>query len=685
MLKTVSAPARKEKKNSRPARSGSKPSAGVVSKDAVSHRRVVLISVAVLLAAVFLFYANALANGFVFDDQNHALGNRMLRSLANIPAMLTASYRPLRDISYALDFAVWGERAFGFHLTNILIHAANTLMVFVLVRRMSAETLVATFAALIFALHPLQTDAVTYISGRRDVLFTLFYLLSFYSYLRFHADKRTYYLGMFLGFFALALMSKEMAVTLPGFIFVWNFCSAFEEQKGKPIGRAAGAVGKAFRKDWWLYAAILLVVPAYAYYMIFIKGGSTRAGLGGFQFWGGSFYTNILTALCVHGWYLKQLVFPTPIVQYFGAFEIARSLLDWRVIASLLAIGSAVAGGFALLGKNRLMAFAILSYFVVLLPVSHIIPHHELLADHYLYLPMMSFGLFLALAARRLISARETARKPVYAAAVAVVLVFGVMTFLRNFDWKDGFTLWQVNYREVPNSIRAVSSLAGVYANRDPQKAIDLYKRSIEIDPSYSPAYVSLAVLLQSKEKAREAEQIIAQGLALPDQKVVSVAKEDPREFRSELTTALALAKGNQGDNLTSEQLLLRAIDLYPANPQPYRLLAKMYHDLDAEKHIQILKRHLAYDPSNLDSLNDIAFVLVEQKRLDEAIPYLERILLRSPGDFFGNFNLGNIYRTRGDCGKGRAHLVAAQVSASTPDEKKAVENAVTLLDRQCK
>jgi protein O-mannosyl-transferase len=113
--------------------------------------------------------------------------NKTIRSL-NRPLLLS-SYRPLRDITYAIDFAVWGQNRYGFHLTNILIHAANVLVVFTLVRRLTKDLISATLASLIFAVHPIQTDAVTYISGRRDVLFTLFYLSAFHCYLSYYRSR----------------------------------------------------------------------------------------------------------------------------------------------------------------------------------------------------------------------------------------------------------------------------------------------------------------------------------------------------------------------------------------------------------------------------------------------------------------------------------------------------------------
>ncbi|HSE98082.1 MAG TPA: tetratricopeptide repeat protein [Blastocatellia bacterium] len=649
-------------------------------------RREVLIVSAVLVVVVFAVFANALGNGFVFDDQNHIVRNRILRSLSNIPEIITASYRPIRDVTYALDFAIWGESAFGFHLTNIIFHAINTLLVFFLARRVTGLTPASTLAALIFAVHPLQIDSVTYISGRRDILFSLFCLSSFLSYLRYRRSGSRFFYVLFIGFWALGMMSKEMAASLPILIFVWNFCESWGgEGPGSFWRQILPAARTAFVRDRWLYLALVLVVPAYAYYMVFVKGGSTRAGAGGFDYWGGSFYTNILTAIRVHAWYLKQLVLPTPIVQYLGAFDVATTIADWQVVLSIVVVLSALVAGFALLNRDRLMAFAVLSYFVLLLPVSQIIPHHELLADHYLYLPLMSFGLLVGLTAHHISRRGRQWSRVAYASVGAAIIALAVMTVLRNPVYKDNLTLWQQNYREVPNSIRAASSLAGTYANRDPQKAIDLYKRCIEIDPAYSPAYVALAILLQSREKAREAEQLIQGGLALPDSRVVTPANPHPSEFRSELTTALAISKGNQGDNQTAERLLLQAIAINHFNHQPYMLLANYYRTVDRNKELDVLLRYLAINPFSADTLMSISSLLIDQKRFDEAIPYLERLLSFDPTGFYGNFNLGHIYRTKNECEKARSYFNRSRPAASGAEEVKAVGDALLMLDQQCK
>jgi protein O-mannosyl-transferase len=685
----VSVAARKKRKNIPIA--ASRPQAKLA---APVRSKSVYLAVGALLVIVLLCYANALANGFVFDDHVNLQNNPLLRKIANIPQLLTSGFRPLREVSYVLDFALWGERPFGFHLTNILIHAANTLLVFLLMRSLIGDVPSAVVGALVFAIHPIQPDAVTYISGRRDVLFSFFYLASFHSYLtyrnRARGQERPYrrrsalfYYGLFLVFWLLSLASKEMAASLPGFIFVWNFCDVWEKNLNPWGRRFLKAAREAFSRDKWLYMILSLAAPAYVWYVIYVKGSSVRA-LSGLNYWGGSFYTNMLTVIRVHAWYLKQLIYPTPIVQYYGAFDISASVLEWRVILATLIVGSAIITGFVLLNRDKLMAFAVLSYFVLLLPVSQIIPHHELLADHYLYLPLMSFGLLVAVLVRRLSVKADLVKRTAYCTMSVILVALAIMTVSRNRVYRNDFTLWQANYAEVPNSLRAAFNLGSAYADSYPARAAELYKRCIALDPSYAPAYVRLAMLYQTKDKAREVEELVKKALILPEPTVNAPGYDNPLRSRSDLTAALALSKGFQGFQGEAEDLLLKAIDIYPANAQPYDLLASHYHALDRTKELEVLKRQVAAFPGDRNSLQILSSRLIEDKRYDDALPYLDTMLTMVPNGFFPNYELGQIYRTKKDCARASRYLTAAKRVASGPEDTKAIEDALSQLQKEC-
>lgn len=636
------------------------------------------------MALTFACFANALGNGFVFDDNYQVTGNNRLRNIENIPDLITASYRPIRDITYAIDFWVWGRSPSGFHLTNVLIHLANTLLVFLLIRKMTASVWPSVIAALIFAVHPMQPDAVTYISGRRDVLFSLFFLASFHSYLRYHEKKSYRYLALFLILWALALMSKEMAASLPLFIFAWSFCEAWDKPDDSWRAQFFGALRKAFVKDRWLYLVLIAAAAAFVYYSVFVQGGSRMAGDSGFRYWGGSFYANALTAICVHAWYLKQLVLPTPVVQYLGAFEIAHTVADPRVILSIVIVGGVLLSGFVLLRRNRLMAFAIFSYFILLLPVSQIIPHHELLADHYLYLPLASFGLLVGLIAQKIAARGLTYKRIAYGAISVALVALAVMTVVRNRDWKDEFTLWQANYEEAPNSFRAAANLAVLYMDRNPNKAIELYRRSVELEPLYGPAYLGLADLMKSKDKARELEIMIEKARAMPRPQVITAGQQYYWSLDYYLLTALAVTKHNQGARDEAEQMLSNLVATNPTRPEAYRLLASLYRDKDVEKELDVYRRQAEANLRDPQSLNGFANRLMEQKRYDEAVPYLERVLALDPGNFNGNYRMGEILLTKNDCANARARFEFARSAVAAAEQEQAIQIAFANLEQRC-
>jgi len=650
-MKSQKARPKPERKKAAKARSGArKHEAGNLTE-----RRNLQIAVLALVALVVICYANSIGNAFVFDDLQVVLIDGRPTSFSHLMRMLTSSYRPIRNLSYALDFGIWGASPFGFHLTNIIIHAANTVLVFWLVRRISSNRGYLPFvAAAIFAVHPIQTDAVTYISGRRDILFSLFYIASFHAYLSFRKSRSPKHAGLFVGLWVLSLMTKEMAVSLPAVIFVWNFCDAWSDQTGSTLRRSVEAGKRAFAADKLLYIGLIAAAAGYAWYQTYLVGASLRSGYAGLRYWGGGFMATALTMMRVHAWYLKQLVLPTPIAQYYGAFDISTTLLDWRVLASLVLIVAVLAAAFALLSKNKAMAFAIFSYFAILLPVSQIIPHHELLADHYLYLPMMSFGMFIALVSERFAVSKANSQF-IYAAAGGLILVFSVMTVLRNNDWKDEFTLWQANYEAVPNSPRASYNLGNQYLERDPKKAESLLREALASDPGYLLTYVTLGQILVSQNRTREAEELIRQGFTWADNKSGDSFVQQPLWFRSKLTMLLGGAKWQQGDRAQGEQLLREAIALYPANLESYEVLANCYASVDRSKEEGVLKEAVAVAPGAYDTQARLVSLLIENKRFAEALPYLVQMSQLKPA--------------AGECNKAQKYTSALRSATSGAGE----------------
>jgi len=629
-----------------------------------------VLAATILVAVVFACYANSLGNGFVFDDEFLVPAYGRVRSFSHLVQTLLDSYRPVRNASYAIDFQVWGLRPFGFHLTNVLIHAGNTVLAFFLIRRFATKARTAFLAALIFAVHPIQTDSVSYVSGRRDILFALFYLAAFHAYLSYRASRSRTAFVLFLGFWALSLMSKEMAVSLPLVIFIWNFCDQWGEAAGSWLQRSIQASKRAFGKDKWLYTLLAAASLGFGVYAIFFLRASGRASGTGIDYWGGSLYATVLTVIRVHAWYLKQLIYPTPIAQYFGAFDVSTSLLDWRVVVSLAVVGSVVIAGAALLKKNRLMAFAVFSYFAALAPVSQIIPHHELLADHYLYLPMMSFSLLVALVVNMV---AQRGRQPgliAYGLVVVLILVLAGITVSRNRDWKDELSVWEANYKSVPNSPRASYNLGGLYMMKNPEKAEALLKESIASDSTFEAAYLALAKLYVARKRIPEAEQLIQQGLDLIGTKTRSFVLRNPSLLRSQFTTTLAAAKWEAGDREATERLLREAVRLYPWNMSPYEALANLYHNSDRRKEEDVLRQAVSVSASSFEVRARLAALLIESKRYNEALSTLREMVDLSP--------------TESACEKARPYLADMKSGAPRSMEQRPLSEMLELVLQQC-
>ncbi len=194
-----------------------------------------------LFLLVFFSYFGSLDNEFVWDDHIQIIENQFIRDFKNIPSVLNKGnssafsgqfevqyYRPAQVLTYLLDYFVWHLNPFGFHLTNILLHYLNSLLAFLLIYSISRNKIISLVVSIIFCVHPLNVSSVSYISGRADLIVTLFILLSFIYWVRAVSANRYWLLSLL--FFSLALMAKEIAIVLPFLFLIYAF--SFSDKYG---------------------------------------------------------------------------------------------------------------------------------------------------------------------------------------------------------------------------------------------------------------------------------------------------------------------------------------------------------------------------------------------------------------------------------------------------------------------
>ena len=370
-------------------------------------------------------YSSAVNNSFVWDDKGFVVLNPAIRSLAKIPSFFTDPktvsegslardvYRPVATLSFAVDYRLFKLNPMPYHLENILLHILNALLLYILLDAVFGSLPFSLIASLVFLTHPAQTEAVTWISGSSNVLFTFFYLASFIFYIRSQRKSRPVYLWLSLLFFTLSVFSKETAVTLPVLIGAYEYLFKKQRSMMSPIAKIAP----------------YLTVAAFYIALRFCL----MHEVGQRMMWGGGFYATLLTMSKALLYYIKVVIFPYTLCAGH-VVAIAHSIMEPAAFRSVIVLTVIFIACAYLIKRSKTAAFAILWFFAALIPVMNIIPINTLLAERFLYLPIAGFGILLAWAILRVYG-----RLGITAVAFVVVLLslYSVRTYARNFDWKD--------------------------------------------------------------------------------------------------------------------------------------------------------------------------------------------------------------------------------------------------------
>jgi len=422
---------------------------------------------ALVIVAVLAAYANALSASFQFDDFNVIVDNRAVHGidawLASMPGI-----RPLLKLSYTLNWIADGVA--GFHAVNVLLHAGNALLVLAIGRELtrgapqpalpllSAQSALPLFVALLFALHPAQTEAVTYVSGRSVSLMAAFYLGAVLCWLR----AQTLVSALL---FALALAVKETAWTLPFALLLLAPLAGTSWREALRRTRAHWVVLGAF-------AVAVLVVPGYRR-LLFSSLGTRTLG------------ENLLAQ--VDGvWYL--LASPLLRLQINIDPDLAvPAALTPGLAAKAALLVALVALGFALLRRAPWAGVALLWFFLHLAPTNSVLPRVDLANDRQLYLALLGPAALVAGAAARL------PRRPAAALVTTLWLVLGAFTVARNLDYRDEIALWTATVAASPNKARPWNNLGYAYAQAgDVEAARHAYRRALAIDPGHLRARYNL-------------------------------------------------------------------------------------------------------------------------------------------------------------------------------------------------
>ncbi|UCD83323.1 MAG: tetratricopeptide repeat protein [Deltaproteobacteria bacterium] len=588
----------------------------------------------------FLAYSNTFEVPFQFDDNRSIVENQYVHlNELSISKLVTAasespiSWRPTSYLSFALNYYFGGLNVFGYHLVNLLIHAlAGIILYFLLVTTLNLGPLEGKFErrewlalsiALLWVMHPVQTQSVTYIVQRMNSMAGMFFLLSLYLYIRGRLggerkSKVWSYSGSGVAGL-LALGSKEIAGILPLMMILYEFYF-FQ-----------GLDFQVMRRRWPWFIGVLGIFFIIA--LFYLGPNFIRDILVSYQIFDFTLSERLLTQLRVIIYYLSLLIFPLPFrLNLDYDFPLSYSLFNpVSTLFCLVGLVGLIGFGVYLARRRPLASFGIFWFLGNLAVESSILPL-DMVFEHRLYLPLLGFLLFLA----GIIRIKVGGRGFIYG-AFAIISIFSFWTFQRNTVWSDEFTLWSDCVKKSPNKARPHNNLGIAYRNKEMfDEAIREYQQALNLKPDYAEVFYNLGNAYRIKGMSDEAIREYQQALRL---------KPDYAEAHMNLGVAYA----DKGMFLEANSEYQKTLRLKPDSAEAFYNLGNAYADKGMlDDAIRAYQQALRLKPDYTKAFYNLGTVYLNKGMLDEAIKEYQQALSLEPDSPKAFYNLGNAYADKG-------------------------------------
>ncbi|MBI5560925.1 MAG: tetratricopeptide repeat protein [Deltaproteobacteria bacterium] len=609
-------------------------------------------AIAIIIAVSIGVYLNTLPNGFVYDDEFQVLKNLWIKDVRYLPEIFRSHvgapfagefvggrvanyYRPVMYIILMIDYYIFGLKPWGFHLINILFHAGVSVLFFLIAPLFFGQSsrtpedgegykrAFALIAALLFSTHPVHTEAVAWVSGIPELSFTLFYLISFYLYIKAGEvwGKRSI---LSVIFFFLAALSKETALTLPILLLAYDYSLApplTPRERGRRLWRYL---------PYLIAAGINFMLRTYA--------------IGGFaplkrhpELSNYGYFINIFP---LFSRYLEKLILPLNLNAYY-VLHPASSVFEWRVMLSVIITLSFILGAYFLRRVNRAAFFSLLWIAVPILPVLYIPALGEnTFADRYLYLPSAGFVILLTLLLERIYYGRKFWRHTLSVAISILVVIIGLYcagTVKRNTVWKDNYTLWLDAVEKSPDDAIPHGSLANAYFGRGLiDKAVEHYEIALRLKPGFFYGHTNLAIAYQEKGLIDK---------AVGHYKIALRLRPDYPEPYNNL--GIIYARQGLFDEAIAE--FETAVRLEPRYAEAQNNLGLAYQNKGwTDRAIGQYKTALTIKPDYPQVHNNLGMAYEEEGRLAEAIEEYGTALRLKSDYANAHYNMGDAYYKEG-------------------------------------
>ena len=584
---------------------------------------------ALLIGTTLLVYAQTWRFDYVLiDDPIEVSANPRVQAgltLQNVvwcfSSFFDGNWIPFTWLSLMLDTTVFGFRPGGYHFTNVLLHVADTVLLFAFLARATGHQLRSAFVAALFALHPLHVESVAWITERKDVLSTLFGFVSLLAYVRYAKSGRSWALAACFVSFVASLLSKPTLVTLPFLLLLLDYW---------PLDRwtaSVNAVGKL------LLEKVPFVAVSAVFAVITVRAQASAGGVRTLE----AFPLSVRSANAVVAYaaYLGKTLFPRDLMVYYphpGA-ELAWSTVAEAAVLLLAISAVAVAG----IRRCPYLFVGWAWYLGTLLPMIGIVQvGGQQMADRYTYFPLIGFFIALVWLVCDFVPAGLLQARVLPAVAVCTLAALAWATFVQAGYWQDDMSLFGHSPAATKNNAYMLNKFGVALVQRGKlNEAIENFEAAIRRKPrSFDPQY-NLALVLQKIGRLDEAAQHYRTALALNEQ-------------HADAHNNLGAILLDQGKYAEAKQQFQRAAEINPNRVEAHiNLGALCLKTREYAEAITQNQRALAINPRLVQCRRNIVAALLAQGRSDEAVSQLELILRDAPGDEEARAELARILPRR--------------------------------------
>ena len=594
-----------------------------------------------LAAATFAVYAQTAGYDFVhYDDYEYVVENKPIQegltpeSLRWVFGVHASNWHPLTWLSHMLDYRLFGLNPAGHHLTSVLLHAANTVLLFLLLRRMTGAFWRSALAAALFGVHPLHVESVAWVAERKDVLSALFWILTTRAYVRYveRPGVRRYFWVVLP--FALGLMAKPMLVTLPFTLLLLDYwpLNRFRGTGFKPF---AQSVGRWVREKWPLFVLAALSC------LVTLSAQERAKSLLALD-------TRAVNALVSYAAYLFKTVWPSGLAVFYP--HPLSVLPAWKTLGS----GIFVAGiTFAAVRQWRRFPYLAVGWFWyagTLVPVIGLVQvGAQAMADRYMYIPSIGLFVMIAWGGADLAARRRLPRAGIALCAGAAVLALTVTAWLQAKHWRNTAALFSQALRVDGENYFAHYQLGlALEQEGKAEKAFEHFAAAARILPNFAEAQNSLGVGLLRLGRYEEAMPHFTAAIKI-------------KPVFPEAYVNMGAALGAQNQWREAMPWFLTALEQNPRLQSAHEYLGRAFvNQGKLEKAAEHFSRALKIKPGAAKAHNNLGFVLARLGRTDEAVAQLREAIRLQPSLAEAHFNLANILAVRGSLREAAGHYARA-------------------------